>query len=179
MSIEEFNGTLKIPRYVASRLFLEIAAILLDTETPHGALLGNRIKTWVIPGREMRLPQAAWSPDFIVPAELCPILLLWPSPRDGQPQTNAKSQATLNVVIRLWVDTLDPLDCLDLYGVIEQGLSPDTVANGAALAHRLQAISHWQGIEIGQPAAVGYPANTGTVMLAEGSVSTRYRVPHF
>jgi hypothetical protein len=174
-TIEEFNGTLGIPRYVATRAFLEVVANVLDS-----AVLQAHIRTWVIPGREMDLPEAAWDPDFVVPADLCPLLLLWPEPRDGQPITNTKQQATLNVAIRLWVATLDPLDCMDLYGQVEAALSKDTRVEGRALQARLQAITGWSGtIDLGQPAIVRYPSTGGAVMLAEGSVSTRYNVPSY
>ena len=131
-TIETYNPNLDIPRYVATRAFLEIAANVLESP-----VLQSQIKTWVIPGRDMDLPSAAWDPNFVVPAEMCPVLLLWPEPRDGEPITNSKQQATLNVAIRLWVATLDPLDCMDLYGEVEKSLAPDSVANGNALRARL------------------------------------------
>jgi hypothetical protein len=174
-TIEEFNGTLGIPRSTASRALLEIAANVLDSP-----VLQKHIKTWVIPGREMELPEAAWDPEFVVPADLCPILLLWPDPRDGQPSTNIRQQATLGVIVRLWVATLDPLDCMDLYGQIEAAVCPDTVANGQALRARLQPITGWSGnLNIGSPGPVRYPSTGGPVMLAEASISTPYNITSY
>lgn len=180
MSIESYNGNLNIPRYVATRAFLEIAANLLESPILRQGATPPGIKTWVIPGREMDLPAAAWDPNFVVPAELCPVLLLWPEPADGQPITNSRQQATLNVAIRLWVATLDPLDCMDLYGAIESVLLKGTVADGRTLQQRLGSITGWSGsIDLGQPAIVRYPSTGGAVMLAEGSVSTKYNIPSF
>jgi hypothetical protein len=48
------------------------------------------------------------------------------------------------------------------------------------LRHRLGRITGWSGsLDLGQPAVVRYPSTGGVVMLAEGSVSTRYNVPSF
>jgi hypothetical protein len=129
----------------------------------------------------MAYAEAAWDPDFIVPAEVCPILVLWPAAGSGEPITNSKQQVTLNVRITLWVATVDPLDCMDLYGQVESSLSKNTLVEGRNLQARLQEITGWSGtIEIDSPAVAGDPqSNGGPVMMARSSVSTRYNIPSF
>lgn len=179
-SIETENPNLGIPRHVTTRAFLEIAANLLDAESPGSALLRDKITTWVIPGPHMELPDGALGKNFVVTPEMCPILRLWPVPRDLQAQTNATRQGTLNISISLWVATRDPLDCMDLYGLVESAVSADTVARGKTLRARLQAITRASGeIEPVEPAYGRDPDADGFVMLAEGSISTPYRITSF
>lgn len=174
-TIEDHNANLDIPRYVATRAFLEIAANVLESP-----VLRAKVRTWVVPGREMGLTATMAGRGFVVTAEMCPILRLWPEPRNMEAQTNTSRQGTLNVAVSLWVATMDPLDCMDLYGQVEAAVSADTVVRGKALRARLQAITRASGeIEPSDPAYGRDPDAEGFVMLAVGSVSTPYRIPSF
>lgn len=174
MPVETVNSRLNIERSVPSRAFLEIAANILEQP-----ILRRVIKTYMIPGRRMDLAEAAISPSFAVAQSHCPSLWLWPEPRDGQPLTNASQMATLNISVRLYVASIDPLDALDLYGLIERSVHPETVAEGASLAERLGAITHWQTVELQQPAVVTEATAEGPIALAEGAVSLNYRLKGF
>lgn len=171
---DPINQRLRIPRSTASQAFIEIARNIRANPVLSGS---NGIKTWVVPGLEMDLPDAALDPKFVIDARFCPLLLLWPEPADGQPLTNVQQQARLSIRVSLYLDTTDPLDCLDYYGEIEKAVSPETVAEGQTLRARLQPITDWSGqIDIEQPGVSLYPSTQAPVMLAEGSVSTRYRI---
>lgn len=174
MPIETINSRLGIERSVASRAFLEVAANVLEQP-----VLRRVVKTWMVPGRRMDLAESAAAADFEPTYAHCPMVWLWPEPRDGQPLTNASQKATLNVSVRVYVASVDPLDALDVYGLIERAVHPETVAEGAALAERLGAITRWQTIELSQPGVVTLESSDGLIALAEGAVSLDYRLRGF
>lgn len=172
MPVESSNARLGIPRSIASRTFMEVAINVLESPG-----IRRAVRNYVVPGLRMDLAREAASPDFAVLAEHCPLLRLWPEPRDGQPLTNVSQSMTLNINATIYVASVDPLDALDLYGLIEDAVHPDTVADGAALSHRLSQICHWQGIRLIQPAAVMERAadGSGLIAVAEGAVAVDYR----
>lgn len=175
MAADPINPTLRVPRATASKAFLEIARNIRASP-----ILGSRIRTWVIPGLAFDLPALAFDPDFVMPESMCPALMLWPIPRDGQPLTNVEQQATLNVRCSLFVATADPLDAMDLYEPILAAVSPESVADGQTLRSRLQPITGWSGqVDIEQPAVTQFPSTGAPILVCEGTVSTRYRIPSY
>lgn len=170
--VESSNARLGIPRSIASRYFMEVALNVLESPG-----LRRIIRTYIVPGLRMDLAREAASADFAVSIDHCPALRLWPEPRDGQPLTNISQSMALNINATIYVASVDPLDALDIYGLIEDAVHPNTVAAGAALSHRLGQIGHWQGIRLIQPAAVMERAadGSGLIAVAEGAVAVDYR----
>lgn len=168
------NPRLGLPRSVASLTYLVIAETILEHPT-----IKRVIKTYNVPGLRFELAREAMTPDWVPTAAQSPSLWLWPSPRDGQPGTNANQNATLNVDIGIYVLSPDPTDAMDLWGLIEEAVNPRSVGMGLDLAASLGGVSRWGPVTLHQPGSVVLESDAGIVTLLRGSVSTGYRIQGF
>lgn len=174
MPTESVDPGYGIQLEVASRLFLELAALVRSDP-----VLDNEVETWVIPGRseDEVLRQFGDNPDAVKP-EHCPLVELWPEPRDGQPRDNLNQQATLSVRVRIFLRGNNPLDSLNFWGRIQKAVYPDLsgAADRAVRLRLAEAGSDGAPVLIGQPVTATKESGNSLMIAAEGSFSATYKI---
>lgn len=177
MATESTNTSLGIPRSVATRTYLVIARAILAH--PHVKRLAKSYNVFGVAGLPNNLAGKTLAPDWVPVAGQAPSLWLWPEARDGQPGTNASQSATLNVAVRWYVLGPDPLDAMDFWGLIEESVSPRSVAGASDFAAALRDVSKWGTPLLYQPGSVSLETDAGIVTVLDGAVSMGYRIQGF
>lgn len=172
----EMNPRLGIPRSVATRTYLVIARAILA----HPGIQ-RVVKTYNVFGVQGRfqIAQEFQTPNWAPAPEQAPSLWMWPEARDGQPATNANQAATMTVNVELYTHGPDPLDAMDLWGLIEETVNPRTIEAARALAAEIGEVSRWGTPVITQPGLVPLMTDAGPVSRLDASVSVNYRIQGF
>jgi hypothetical protein len=176
MGVESKDQTLGIDNEVATLGFLELAGLVMNDP-----VLASLVKTWVVPGRSPNEVVIAYGDNLgslAGAADACPAIELWPEPRDGQPLSNCRQQATLSVRVRILLAGNAPLSAINVWGRVQKAVYPPSTPEGNEVRRRLGALGFGgEPVLLAQPAiTTGATEKQSLYTTAEGAFSASYRI---